>query len=130
LIVCGTRNADATRLGDPFKACRDIDAIAEDIAIVNDNVADVNADAEFNPLVLRHRGILLGHAALNVNGATYRIHGASKFDQHAVTGRFDDAASMGSYRGINEGLSNSLKPSQRNLLVGTHQAAIPGDIRR
>jgi hypothetical protein len=124
------RHTDAARLGDTFKARRDIDAIAEDIAIVNYNIADVNADAEFDPLVLRHRSILLGHARLNVNGTTYRIHGASKFDQHAVTGRFDDAASMRSYGGINEGLSNSLKPGQRILLVGTHQAAIPSDIRR
>jgi hypothetical protein len=67
---------------------------------------------------------------LKVNGTTYRIHGASKFDQYAVTGRFDDAASMGGYSGIKKSDSNSLKPGQRILLVGTHQAAVPGDIGR
>ena len=96
-------NADAARLGDPFKARRDIDAVAEDIVVVDDDVADVNADAKFDPRVLRHVGVLLGHGALDFDRATRRIDGAREFDQHAVAGGLDDAAAMRGDGGIDEG---------------------------
>ena len=71
-----------------------------------------------------------GHATLDFDRTSRRVNGAGELDQHAVTGRLDDAASMGGYCGVDEGLSERLEPGQRAFLVGTHQAAIPGDIRR
>ncbi len=68
----------------------------------------MNADAEFDPLILRHGGILLGHTALDFNRMAHRIDGAGKLDQHAVTGRLDDVASMGGYGGVNDALPDSL----------------------
>ena len=90
----------------------------------------MDTDAKFDPLILRHTGVLFGNAALDFNCTSHRIYGAGKFDQHTVTGRLDDAASMGGYSGVNKGLSDSLQPGQRAFLVGTHQAAVTGDIRR
>ncbi len=81
-------------------------------------------------MVLRYRRVLLGHAALNFDGTAYRIDGAGKLDQHAVAGGLDDAAAMLGDSGVNEGLSDRLEPSQRAFLVGPHETAIPGDIRR
>lgn len=52
LIVCDARKTDAARLGNPFKSRGDIDAISEEIAIINNDIADVNADPEFDPLAL------------------------------------------------------------------------------
>jgi hypothetical protein len=68
----------------------------------------VNADPEQDPLVLRHRRILVGHGALDFHRTAHRIDGACKLDQHAVTGRLYDAASMGRYGWVNESFSNSL----------------------
>ena len=109
--------ADPARFCNAFKTGSNVDAVAKDIVVIDDDVADVDADAEFDPLILRHRSVLLGHAALDFNGAAYCIDGAGKLDQHAVAGRLDDAASMGGYRGINEGLSDSLQPGQSAFLV-------------
>jgi hypothetical protein len=39
-------------------------------------------------------GVLPGHSALNFDGATRCVHGASELDQHAVAGGLDDAATM------------------------------------
>ena len=38
-----------------FEPCRDVDAVAVDVVALDDDVADVDADAELDPLVLRYR---------------------------------------------------------------------------
>src|SRR5258708_34418451 len=48
------------------------------------------------------------YPALKLNCTADCIDGAGELDQHAVTGRLDDTASMGSNSGVNEGLSDSL----------------------
>ena len=45
LPVCIVGNANAARFGDSLKTRRDVDSIAENIVVVDDDVADVNADA-------------------------------------------------------------------------------------
>jgi hypothetical protein len=52
-----------------------------------------NADAKLDPIVLRIC-ILLGHAALNFDGASRCIDGTGKLDQHSIAGRLDDASAM------------------------------------
>ena len=102
------RHANAARLGDAFKPRGDIDAVTEDVVVIKNDVTDVDADAEFDPLILRYSGILLGHTALHFNRTSHRINCAGKLDQHTVTGCLDDAAAMGGYSGVNKGLSDSL----------------------
>jgi hypothetical protein len=121
--------ADASGFGDPFQARGDVNAIAEDIVVVDDDVADVNSDAELDPEILRYMGILARRAALNFGRATRSIHHAGEFHQHAVARGLDDAAAMCGDGWIDEGFSDRLQPGQRSFLVGTHEAAIPGDIR-
>ena len=123
-------HADAARFGDAFKAGGNVDTIPEDIVVVDDDVPDMDADPEFDPFVLRQGGVLLGHAALDFNGTAYRIHRTGKLDEHSVARSLDDPAAMGGDCGIDEGLSDRLEPGQRAFLVGTHEAAVPGDIRR
>jgi hypothetical protein len=60
-------HTDAARFGDAFKASGNVDTIPEDIVVVDDDVPDVDADPKFDPCVLRQSGILLGHAALDLN---------------------------------------------------------------
>ena len=91
------------------------------------DIADVNTDAEFDPLMLWHGSVLLGHAALDVDRTAHRINGAGELDQHAVTRRLDDAAPVGGDRGIDQGLSRGLQPGQGTFLVSSHQPAVPGD---
>ena len=42
-------NTDAARFGCPFEASRDVDAVAKYIIVVKNDVADMDADAEFDP---------------------------------------------------------------------------------
>ena len=128
LRVVGDANASGFR--DPFEPRGDVDAIAKYVVVVENDVADVNANPEFDPFVLRHGGIPFGHAALDFNSTAHRIHGAGKLDQHAVAGGLHDPAAVGGDRGVDEGLSDRFEPSQRAFLIGSHEPAVPGDIRR
>jgi hypothetical protein len=101
-------HADPARFGDAFKAGGNIDAVAEDIIIIKNDVTDMNADAEFDPLILRHGGILLGHAALEFNRAAHCIDSAGKLDQHSVARSLDDVAAMRGDCGVNKRFSNRL----------------------
>jgi hypothetical protein len=47
-------DTDAARLCNYLQPHGDVDAIAENIVVIDDDVADMDADAEFDPLVLRH----------------------------------------------------------------------------
>jgi hypothetical protein len=114
------RDADAAGLCDPLQTRSDVDAVTEDIVIIDDNVADVNADAKFDPDILRHIGILSGHAVLDLYCASRGIDGAGKLYQHTVAGRLNYPASMCGDRGIDNRLSEGLEPGQRAFLVRTH----------
>ena len=46
---CVMRNADTSRLCDPFQTRRDVDAVTKDVVLFDDDIPDVNADAEFDP---------------------------------------------------------------------------------
>src|SRR5580692_5493022 len=46
LIVGGRRDADAARFGDPFKPRRDIDAVAKNIVVLYQNIAQIDSDPE------------------------------------------------------------------------------------
>src|SRR5271166_4905040 len=54
------RDADPAGLGQAFEPCRDIDAVAEDVAVLNDDVADIDADAELDAALRRQGGIAFG----------------------------------------------------------------------
>jgi len=48
-------------------------AIAKDVITINNDIANVNADAELDALVGRYVRVALVHAALNIDSATYSI---------------------------------------------------------
>src|SRR5439155_10341107 len=41
-------DADAAGLGDAFEPCRDVDAVAEDVVALDQDIAEVDADAPFH----------------------------------------------------------------------------------
>ena len=49
LIAHDPADADSARVGQRFEARRHIDAIAEDVVAVDDDVADVDADPKVEP---------------------------------------------------------------------------------
>src|SRR5665213_3732366 len=123
-------NADRAGLRDPLEASRDIDAVAENVVVIDDDVADMNADPEVDPRWLRHAAILFCHAMLNFDRAADRIDRAGEFDQYAVTGGLDDTPAMFGNGRIDDRFADCLEPGQRAFFAGPHQPAIANDISR
>src|SRR5262249_18034806 len=94
------REANAAGLGHSLEARRHIHAIAEDVSAVENDVTDIDADAELDALVGRQILVAFAHAALNVEGATERVHDAAELDQHAVAGGLDDPPAVLGNAGI------------------------------
>ena len=65
MIAHAARHADAAGLGDPFEPCRDVDAVAENVAILDQDIADVDADAKQHPAFRRDRIVGLGQRLLD-----------------------------------------------------------------
>src|SRR6516162_9164188 len=82
------------RRPDTFEPRSNVHAIPEYVTILDDNVADMNADAEFDALVLRYSCITLHHAALDLNRTACSVHGTCKLNQYAIAGPLDDTAAM------------------------------------
>src|SRR6266853_4184435 len=86
------------------------------------DVTDVNADAKFDPLDLRHVDILFVHAALDFDGAAYGIYNAPELNESAVPGILDDAPAMITDLGIKKRLSKSFELRQRAFFIDPYQA--------
>ena len=99
----GLRNADAAGIGNPLQARGEIDAIAEDVvAIINDDVADIDAGTKIESFERGGSQVALGHAQLHVDRAANRIDYARELHEQTVTGRLDDSTVMFSDLGVDQ----------------------------
>ena len=60
-------------IGERFDPCRDVDAVAIKIVALDDHVAEVDADAQFDVVVRRDAGIPLGHSLLRIAGGVASV---------------------------------------------------------
>jgi hypothetical protein len=67
-----------TGLRKTFQTRRHVHAIAEEVAMVEHDIPDIDADAELDPLFLGHFGIPLSHIALDIDCAPHRVHNAAE----------------------------------------------------
>ena len=95
MVAHAPRDANAAGIGKRFEPGGDVDAIAENVAILDHDVADIDADAEEQAVLgwmalVRNRDRLL-----HLHGAIQRIDHALEFGQHAIAGGAGDAAIVG-----------------------------------
>jgi hypothetical protein len=86
------RDANPTGFGNAFEPGGDVDAVAVDVGVLDDHIAEVHADPESDPLFFRCRGIPLDHRPLYGQRAGNRFDHAHELDQQAIAGRLDDPA--------------------------------------
>ena len=68
--------ADVAGLRQCLQARRNVDAVAVDVLAIEDDVTDVYADPKLDAPLGWYTGIALGHAALDVDRAAYRLDDA------------------------------------------------------
>ena len=106
-----------------------IHAIAVNIVINDDDVAEVYAKPKFDPFINTNPNVSVAHAALHFNGTSYRVNHGREIDQHAVPRRLDNSASMFFDFRIDQRLPMRLQLSKRAFLVHAHEAAVAGYVR-
>ncbi|MFO1055932.1 MAG: hypothetical protein U1E53_03080 [Dongiaceae bacterium] len=74
-------------LGQRFQPRGELTPSLEDVVAVDDDVADIDADAELDAAVGRHVDGAFRHADLDLGGAAHRVDDAGELHQHAVAGR-------------------------------------------
>ena len=120
----------AAGLGNRLQPCCDIDAVAQDVVAVDDDVAEIDADAELQPPPRLHVGVALGNPGLDRIGAIDGIHDAGELGQQPVACRIDDAATMTGNLGRKHRLPVLFQAAHGAFLVLAHQSAVANDIRR
>jgi hypothetical protein len=58
------------------------------------DVTDVDSDAEHDSTILRQDGVSSGHTTLHFDRAPHRIDGAGKLHKHAIAGGFDHTTAV------------------------------------
>jgi len=127
MVVDAARDADTAGLGQPLETHGDIDAIAEDVAVLDHDIADIDADAKPHTALFAEGQVGLGKITLDLNGALYGGKYAGEFGENAVTGRAADPAAVLRDDRVGDG-SMGRERRQRVFLGDAHQAAIPLDI--
>src|SRR5262249_36930054 len=130
LLVSRSREADTARLGDAFETGGDVDAVAEDIVTLDDDVAEINADPKGDAPLLRQHGLALGGRTLHRDGAANCIDNALKLNEHAVTSGLDDATAMRRDRRIDPLAAEGAQARQGPFLIQPDQPAVAGDVGR
>ncbi len=124
LVMDGAGDGDAARLGQRLEPRRDIDTVAENVAALDDDVAEIYADAEFEAAVGQNLGIARRHRALNGGGAADGGDHALELGQEAVAGGLDQAALMRGDHGLEHRAAMRVERAQRADLVAAHEPAI------
>ncbi len=123
LLVDGARDAYATGRRQRFQPRRDIDAVAEDVFAVDDDVADIDAHAQAQPTIFRVSCAALAHVGLNGERRSHRGNSRRKLDQESVAHGLDQAPAGGRDPWVDD--FGAQRPQARDdaFFISSHLAA-------
>jgi hypothetical protein len=128
LLEGAARKAYTAWLTLVLDPCRNIDSVPEDIVGVDDDIADIDPDAE---RYRRNESLVpFGHLALHDHRAGNGVDGAGEFHEHTIARRLDDAPVVIGDSGIDDFAAMRLQRCQRPNFVSAHQPRITGYISR
>jgi len=122
------RHADAAWLRQAFEPRYDIHAVAEDVAVLDDNVAHIDPDPELDARLRWHITVPVGHAGLHFGRTVQRVDHATELDEEAVARRLDQPAVMCGDRRIDQLGQDRLESLEGTVLIRPDQARVPRHI--
>jgi hypothetical protein len=129
LIPHHARKTNPSGLGQRLQPGSDIDTVAKQVPLVDNDISEMDADAKPHLLALWAVLVLFCDCVLDRDSAFDRIHRAGEIGDHAVPGGIEDSAAIGGNQSI-EDCPICLKPPQRAELIQPHQAAVLGNVGR
>ena len=129
LVKGAAGDADAALLGEPLQPGRDVDPGAVDLAPVNQDLAQVQADPELHPLFRGDVGVGFFQPGLDLHGAVQAVPDRGEFGQDVVAGRVHHPAPE-LLHGPGDDLPGVGDGAEGGLLVLAHEPGVPPPRRR
>jgi hypothetical protein len=127
LIVDGTGNEHATRLGQRLQPGRDVDPVTVDPVLVVDHIPQIDADAKQHAATLRHPLVTRRHPGLDLDRALGGADHAGKLSHDAVAGGVDDPPTVPADQRQDHALMG-LEVPHGGGLIRVHEPAVAGDV--
>ena len=124
----GVRNANGAGLGHCFEPGGDVDPVTKNIVAVDDHVAKIDANSQFEPALRRDRIVDRPRRSLHFERAVQRVDDAREIRQQAIPCRADDPTAMRDDQRV-DGAAELAQRLMRARLILAHQAAEPHHIR-
>jgi hypothetical protein len=128
MIADRARCADPAGFGQSLQSGGHVHPVAVDIIALDDDVADIDSDPEYDALFLWYARVPLRHPTLDRDGTRGGLNDARELDQDTVTSRLDDPTFVFGYLRINKFAPMGSEPRKSARLVLAHEAAVTGDI--
>jgi hypothetical protein len=123
VIVQAPRDADLAALDQPLEPSSDVHAVAEDVVVLDHDVADIDADPEAHPASLRLASVGPLKRRLDLDRAVNCVEHAGEFGEHAVARGIRDPASMLGNELVGKDTTGGQR-RHRRFFVAMHQAAV------
>jgi hypothetical protein len=127
LTVHNVRGKDATDRRLALQPGGEIDPISEYVLALDDDLAEIEADPQFDPRLGRR--IALTHRPLNCKGAFDRINGAAELRQGPVPHHLHDTPTPRSDSRVEDIGPDLPQRRKRCCLIAPHQTTVAGDVR-
>jgi hypothetical protein len=126
VFIDGTRDVNAARLRQPFQPCGDVHAFTVNVIVLDDDVAEVDADTILTPLRPGQLKVATDHPLLNHNCRSDRLH--RRLERRSVAAGLDDSPMVFSNGRENDFPHEPPYARVRPPFVSVHQSGIAGDI--
>src|SRR6476660_9256710 len=102
LLIGRAGDANAPGFRNPLQPCGHVHPVPEDVATVDHDIPDIDADAELYPPLLWHVGVAFNHAALDINSTAHRVHDTAELSQQPISGVLDNPPTVFGDLGIDK----------------------------
>ena len=128
MVVGGAREADPAGFGQRLESRRHVHAVPEDIALLGDDVAHMEADAELESPPAGNVAVAVAHAALDPDDALDGLDRAREFEEEAVAHALDHAPAMGAHGGLDDATVDLADKGERSRVVLGHVPAVADEV--
>ena len=111
-----------------LEPCRQVDAVAIEIAALDNHIADIDADAQEDAMLRGRLGILRVHCFLNVDSAFHGVDDAGELDEDAVTHKLEDTPAMLRNRWHQDIVAARPQQRHRARFILLHEAAVANHV--
>jgi hypothetical protein len=124
LVTHRPAKANPARLGKRLQPRCHVHPMPEDVVLLGNHVAEIDADPEVDPLVLQGGRVSLGHAPLHLRRASHRIYNVRELREEAVAGVLYDPAAVLGDLWADQLPEMRLEPFVRPVLIRSHETRI------